>query len=233
MSWLAGRDPLAAKFADVGPLQVATVGKAAFAAVAPGMSLPRGAVRIRGGIWTAAEVGRWLTAWATRAHIDAAVSRYNLDRNSAADLLAAAAYVWASVRMPLNARYYEVPYSGPANTRVAEAVMRYQRAHPGMLLLAMRGDEATLRALDAVVAGQYPQEPTIHERTSTVSPALSTHSGRARSLANVLGYQRWQAHHIIPSRWSRVSPETCSRPSPRRAGAWTRRSTSSPCRRTW
>ncbi|MBD8546019.1 AHH domain-containing protein [Sphingomonas sp. CFBP 8760] len=197
MSFLAGRDPLAAS-AEAGLTRIAATAPAASRPVAAGAAMPRGVVRIRGGIWTLLEIGRWIDAWAERSHIDAALRRHGLDRGSAADMLAAAAYVWASVRMPLNGRYWDVPFSGPANTRVAVAVMRYEQAHPGTVVLAMRSDETTLRALDAVVAGQWPQEAMITERTSAVSPTLSAHSARARSLAGILGNQRWQAHHIIP-----------------------------------
>lgn len=193
VSMLAG-DRLVGLPASAGMIQ----GTAATAATVPIAMAPRGAVRIRGGVWTLNEIAQWVEAWAARSQIDEAVRRFHLDRNSAPDLLAAAAYVWASVKMPMNARYWDVPFSGPANMRVAEAVMRYERAHPGTIVLATRNDEASLRALDRVVADAYPTEATITERTSAVSPALSTNSARARRIAGLLGNQRWQAHHIIP-----------------------------------
>lgn len=180
------------------PANAGLMATAAAGMAAPGAALPRGAIRVRGDIWTAAQVMRWIEAWAAHAQVEAAISQYYLDRGNAADLLAAYAFVWASNMMPMNLRYSEVPFTGPANKRVAEAVMRYERAHPGTVVLATRNDAAALRALDAVVAGAVPQEPTITERTSSVSPALSTNSARARRILDILGNQRWQAHHIIP-----------------------------------
>ena len=167
-----------------------------------GATLPRGAVRIRGGIWTAAQVLQWMQALAERAQIEAALSRFNLDRSNAADLLAAYAYVWARNIPPMNARYWsEVPMTGPVNEKVAEAVMRHEREHPGTVVLATQGDAAALGALDAIVvaaaAAAVPGAMVV-ERTSAVSPALSTNSARTRALLGITGNQRWQAHHLIP-----------------------------------
>ena len=93
--------------------------------------------------------------------------------------------------------------TGPVNERVAEAVMRHERAHPGTVVLATRGDAAALAALDAVVTAATAVAlpgAMIVERTSAVSPALSTNSARARALLGIIGNQRWQAHHSSPSR---------------------------------
>ena len=163
-----------------------------------GAALPRGAIRFRGGIWTASQVMQWIQGMAERSQIEAAIARFGLDRGNAADLLAARAYVWAQNLLPLNLRYWNVPASGDVNKQVAEAVMRYERSHPGTALLASQGDETALRTIDAIVAGAIPQAPTIVERTSAVSPALSANSTRARGLLEILENQRWQAHHIIP-----------------------------------
>ena len=167
-------------------------------------AIPRGAVRIRGGIWTAAQVAQWIEALAERSQVWAAMSRFQLDRNSAADLLAARAYVWARNMLPMNARYWnKVPMSGFFNDWVAEEVLRYERAHPGTAMAATQGDAAALRAIDEIVnriavATGAEDSPNVLERTSAVSSALSANGTRARTLLGIAGNQRWQAHHIIP-----------------------------------
>lgn len=167
-----------------------------------GTALPRGAVRIRGRLLLPAQVMQWIHDEGERRQVEAALSRFSLDRNSAADLLAGRSYVWAQNMLPGNLRYWnKVPFSGPVNLRVAEAVMRHERANPGFALLAVEGDAAALRTLDSIVnaaTAAVPQGPTTVVRTSAVSPALSADSTRARTLLGILGSQWWQAHHIIP-----------------------------------
>lgn len=183
-------------------VSLTAAGGPAFTSTAPGpvaaRPLPRGAIRLRGGVWTASQVLQWIQATAERRQVEAAAFRFGLDQADAADLLAAHAYVWARNMLPLNYRYWHVPATGPVNERVAQAVMRHERTHPGTVVLATRGDADALTALDALVASAVPQMPVTVERTSNVSSTLSADSTRARTLLGIMGSQNWQAHHIIP-----------------------------------
>lgn len=166
-------------------------------------ALPRGAIRLGGNILTASDLLNQLHDAAERSQVADAMAKFGLDRASAADVLAARAYVWARNYIPANYRYWtKVPYSGPVNERVAAGVMRYERAHPGSAGRASRGDASALAAIDGIVDGAVaasrPRTPLVVERTSSVSPALSANSTRARTILSIMGNQRWQAHHLIP-----------------------------------
>jgi hypothetical protein len=161
-----------------------------------GAAIPRGSVRLPGGpIASAAQVMEMLRGLAEFRQIEGVIDRFGLDRNSAADLLGARAFVWATYKMPWVSN---MPFSGAANGRGAQAVMAYERAHPGTALLADRGNAAAQRVLIAV-ANDAVANATVVERRSAVSPALSTHSTNARALvAAGTRMQNWQAHHLIP-----------------------------------
>jgi len=168
-------------------------------------AIPRGAIRLGGNILTAAQVMNSITSAIERARTVEAIERFGLNRDSSADVLAARAYVWARYLMPLNMRFWSrVPYdTDPLNHRIAEAVMRYERAHPGTAGAASRGDGAALTAIDGVVdqaiaAGSAPQGALVVERTSSASPALSSSSTRARTILAIQSNSRWRAHHLVP-----------------------------------
>lgn len=163
--------------------------------------LPRGALRLGGAVVTASMLLQELQRMAERQQVEAAMTRFGLDRAQAADILAARAYVWGRNMAPLN--FWRVPYSGPVNERVAEALMRHERDNPGTLGLATSGNrsagEAVLTVVEQALAGA-PSIPAIAlERTSAVNPALSTYSQRARGILGIaIGSQSWVAHHLIP-----------------------------------
>ncbi len=166
-------------------------------------ALPRGAIRLGGNVLTASDLLNQLHDAAERSQVADAMAKFGLDRASAADVLAARAYVWARNYIPVNYRYWsKVPYSGPVNERVAAGVMRYERAHPGTAGMASRGDAPALTAIDRIVdeavGAARPRNPIVVERTSSVSTALSASSTRARTILSIMGNQRWQAHHLIP-----------------------------------
>jgi hypothetical protein len=158
--------------------------------------LAGGSLRIGGAIVTGAMLLPELRRSAEWAQTEAALQRFGLDPGSAADLLAARAYVWGRNMAPL--RYWSVPASGPQLEQVATALMRLEQAAPTTLGAAERGDPIRRAMVDEAVASALDNQ-TI-ERSSAVDPALSTSSTRARALAaaSAAGMQRWQAHHIIP-----------------------------------
>lgn len=63
---LAGRDPLAAS-AEAGLTRAVAAAPTASRSMAAGIVVPRGSVKIRGGIWTLFEIGRRIDAWAERS----------------------------------------------------------------------------------------------------------------------------------------------------------------------
>lgn len=163
--------------------------------------LPNGALRMAGGIFTAAMLLNEIQRAAERRQVEAAIRQFGLDRSSAVDVLAARAYVWGRNMAPL--RFWDVPYSGPVNEAVAEAIMRHERDNPGTLGLATRGQRDAQRAIDALVGAVVGGAtgiavPQVFNRTSSVDPALSTSSARARTLIAIQGMNSWRAHHLIP-----------------------------------
>lgn len=158
-----------------------------------------------GGVLTAAALLNELHSAAERAQVLSAIGRFGLDPNAPADVVAARAYVWSKNILPYTWRYF---WSGPGSAdeieRVARAVMRFERDNPGTLGTAVNANNgAAWRALDAVVAeamaGTAPAGPDVFYRKSSVSPALSASSARARTAAQISsGNQSWQAHHLLP-----------------------------------
>jgi hypothetical protein len=171
----------------------------------PVQRLVGGALRIGGAVFTAAallelnDLLMGVSPAATRAQIMAAIARFDLDPNQAADVLAARAYVYTRVRLPFS--FWNLPFSGPVLDRTAEAVMRYERSRPGTMMLATRGNMAAQAAISQIVAESTAgvlDSMIALERTSAVDPALSTSSKRARALLGLVAGQQWQAHHLIP-----------------------------------
>ena len=177
--------------------QAATVDD--FAPPTPGFSAPKGAVIVEGAIVTAAAVLAGIDAIRERAAVEDVIRRHGLDRSSAADLLAARAYVWTMWMAPWSHR--DLPYSGPASARAAELILRYEQTHPGTTGLAVSGrSRAAMASIDALireaVAGAEIFEPL--QRTSAVDKALGTTSKAARSILRLRTGQQWVAHHLIP-----------------------------------
>jgi hypothetical protein len=99
---------------------------------------------------------------------------------------------------PLN--FANVPFSGEKNERAAEGLMRLERAAPGTLGAGMQGEAGARAMVETTIAAALGGEAL--ERTSSVDPALSANSTRARGLAAATAggmlTQRWQAHHLVP-----------------------------------
>jgi hypothetical protein len=159
--------------------------------------LPTGALRIGGVIFTAAILLHELERMGARSDVLAVMARFGLDQSKAADVLAARAYVWADTRAPIP--FPNMPWSGPVHERTCEAIMRYELEHPGTAGLATRGHPNAVAAISVVVdqAAGVVETPVL-ERTSSVDPALSTSSTRARAILGNPNLQAWQAHHLIP-----------------------------------
>ena len=163
--------------------------------------LASGALRIGGGaIFTAAALLQELSYISTRTQILDVMSRFGLDQNQAADVLAARAYV--TTRTYLWGVYPNLPNNGPVLDRTAEAIMRYERQRPFTMTLAGRGNSAAVAAISQLVAESAAREPdftsSVYQRTSAVDPALSTSSATARAILGLVTGQQWQAHHLIP-----------------------------------
>jgi len=169
-----------------------------------GGPLGRGATMLRGGnaLLSAAQVMQQIEQGVERAQVEAALARFQMDRRSVADLYAARAYVWGHNWAPRS--WWSVPYSGPINERVAQAIMRHERDNPGTLGLMVRGHRGSVAALDAIVAAAVVGAPlagpiVLERRRSDVAhPALSTDSDVTRAALRITGNQSWIAHHLIP-----------------------------------
>lgn len=162
--------------------------------------LPLGAVRIGNYIVTANALMQQLQHMAERSQVEAAMSRFHLDRTNAAHILSARAYVWAVNYAPR--LFWDVPYSGLVNERVAQAVGRFERDNPGTAGLSTEGNRRAQQAIETVVraalAGSVIAGPVVIERrNSTVNPALSTYSARARKALGIEANRSWIAHHLL------------------------------------
>jgi hypothetical protein len=212
---LAGSKVLQAQSLSGGRVQLAQATVAGGAGRLP-MAIPRGgggvervaggALRIGNSIITAGQLMQEIQNANERAQVRDAIRRFGLDGTQAADVLAARAYVWGRYMAPM--AYWTVPYSGPVNERVAQALMRHERDNPGTLGLATGGmatggNAAARKSIDTLIAQASagaipaaPMEPAY--RTSVVDPALSTNSARARALLGIAANLSWRAHHLLP-----------------------------------
>jgi len=73
-----------------------------------------------------------------RDFVRSALTRFQLNPELEAHVLAARAYVWANKFVPLN--FVDVPASGPGLESVSESIMQVELARPGTLYLALQGD---------------------------------------------------------------------------------------------
>lgn len=99
--------------------------------------------------------------------VQRALKRFGLDPASSADVAAARAHVWARNFGPLN---FDVPWSGAALDRFAEAAMRAERASPGTLVRALGGDRAAQAALGQLARGAK-------EESAASAPVVQPGSG--------------------------------------------------------
>jgi hypothetical protein len=197
--------------AGAGPIRIAQAGAAAIEIAPPAGTtitigdvtverLAGGALRIGGIALTAAMLLAAFDSARERAEVLGVLTRFGLDQGQAADVLAARAYVWAHWFGPI--AFPNMPWAGPVHERTCEAIMRYERERPGTAGLASRGNLAAIAAISQIVdemtAGALDENPAILERRSTVDPALSTSSSKARTILGNPGLQSWQAHHLIP-----------------------------------
>lgn len=165
-------------------------------------ALPRGAIGAAGGIATASAIMQEIQRSAERAQVEAAIQRFRLDTNDAAQLLSARAYVWGRNIAPM--LFWDVPYTGETNERVAQAIGRFERDNPGTLGAATYGSAAAQRAIAEVVReavaahGGIFAPPVVEYRASSVNSALSTSSTAARKAVNIRkGNRSWIAHHLL------------------------------------
>ena len=165
-------------------------------------ALPRGAIGAAGGIATASAIMQEIQRSAERRQVEAAIQRFRLDPNDAAQLLSARAYVWGRNIAPM--LFWDVPYTGETNDRVAQAIGRFERDNPGTLGAATYGSAAAQKAIAEVVReavaahGGIFAPPVLEYRASAVDPALSASGTRARAAANIQrGNRSWIAHHLL------------------------------------
>lgn len=149
---------------------------------------------------TAAEILREAQQQNQEKQIIAIVSRFNLDREKVADLLAAEAYLWIQNYGPWV--FFRLPNEQSKLDKVGQALMNYERTHPTTLRRSGRGDRQAVGEVRQVVdealmsLGLAINDAAIY-RTSSVNPALSADSSRCRALLGLTS-QDWRAHHIIP-----------------------------------
>jgi hypothetical protein len=95
-----------------------------------------------GEIITSAELLNALERSSERDAVWTAIAKFQLHAKFPADILAARAYVWASNFAPGN--FADVPANGPALEFVALSIMLVERACPGTLYLALRGNRLSI-----------------------------------------------------------------------------------------
>ena len=167
---------------------------------APPRVMPGGAVMGVFGLITLAAALAEADRARARRQVDDAIARFGLNPGSAADVLAAHAYVWGKNISPMQFEW-GVPWSGEGNEAAAQALMRLEQRRPGTLRAAQTGDLASHRLLAAAAyaaAGEFAAAAPALERTSSVDPALSTSSRAARAAVTAQAPQRWIAHHLLP-----------------------------------
>ena len=190
-------------------------------------ALPRRAIGAAGGIATASAIMQEIQRSAERAQVETAIQRFRLDPTDAAQLLSARAYVWGRNIAPF--LFWDVPYTGETNERVAQAIGRFERDNPGTLGAATYGSAAAQKAIAQVVReavaahGGIFAPPVLEYRASSVNSALSTSSTAARTAVNIRkGTAAGSRTTSSPSKPSRTCPNPRRTASWRRAGRWTR-----------
>lgn len=139
-----------------------------------------------------------MDAHTERAAVSTAISKFDFDPASAADVLAARAYVWAQHNAPLN--YFDVPWSGLQLESVSQSIMALELARPGTLYLALQGDKLSARYIGVAVQDGM-QAGAIFEsraRPENLPAALQTSISSARAALNLKPNNQMRAHHLIP-----------------------------------
>ncbi len=149
---------------------------------------------------TAAEVLREAQKRNQEKQLLAVVARFNFNRDEAADMLAAEAYLWIQFYGPWI--FLRLPNERGALDQVGQALMNYERRHPTTLRRSERGDPQAVSAVrqivdDALRANNLAATDNAVYRTSAVDSKLSADSTRCRSLLGLMSLD-WRAHHIIP-----------------------------------
>ena len=127
-------------------------------------------------------------------------ARFELDATSAADVLAARAYVWAQTR-----RASELPRSDHGmdlrTESVSQSVMALELARPGTLYLALQGDKASQRYIDVAVDDGMKGGAIFESRPrpANLPAALQTTIESARAALNLKTNDQKRAHHLIPA----------------------------------
>jgi hypothetical protein len=143
-----------------------------------------------------------MDALGERAWVLGAISKFELDPTSAADVLAARAYVWAKNHAADPALYPEVPWGGPQNESVAQSIMALELARPGTLAFAVDGfDKQSKRYLDAAVDDGMKGGAIFESRPrpTNLPAALQTTIESARAALNLKTNDQKRAHHLIPA----------------------------------
>ena len=148
-----------------------------------------------------------LTSEASWQRYEEAIAKFRLDRNNPADVSAAVVYAQAKEFGFVHPRIDPAGKQGGNGERVAEALMRMERANPGTM--ANAGVNAVARArvestiAEAAASGPLdePEDPgsIVFYRKNNVAPQqLSTTSSVARARTVPKPNFRWRAHHLIP-----------------------------------
>jgi hypothetical protein len=152
-----------------------------------------------GQIITAAALLAAMDPLRERARVKDAISKFELDPTSAADVLAARAYVWAQFFAPWN--YFEVPSSGPQLESVSQSVMALELARPGTLYLALQGDKQSGKFINAAVDDGMKGGSIFESRPrpENLPAALQTTIESARAALDLKTNDQRRAHHLIPA----------------------------------
>jgi hypothetical protein len=192
--------------------------------------LANGALKLgSGAIITAAMLLAASDDYRERAALNAAISKFEFDPTSAADVLAVRAYVWSNSFAPWN--YFEVPVSGPQLESVSQSIMAVELARPGTLYLALQGDAPSGKLIDAAVE-------------DGLQGGVISESGRVRPTCRLRSRPQFQprapqlsSRPTTKSRPTISFPQMCGKKScllqclqVRRGGGRIRRRISSPCR---
>lgn len=138
-------------------------------------------------------------------YVEDALQRFNLNRNSVADVFATRAYAWAVTQAPWHYFWhfeYDLNFSGAVNEAFAQSLMRYEREYPGTLGAAVtRNDPAAWMVIDDLLRRASPggvPATTVVDRTSIVDDKLSAKQARYAAHITLPAQGRWRIHHLIP-----------------------------------
>jgi hypothetical protein len=162
--------------------------------------LADGALKLGSGqIIAASTLLATMDAYTERAAVSATISKFDLDPTSAADVLAARAYVWAQHNAPLN--YFDVPWSGPQLEAVAQSIMAVELARPGTLYLALQGDKLSSRYIGVAVEDGMRGGAIFESRArpENLPAELQTTVSSARAALRLEANDQMRAHHLIPA----------------------------------